>query len=315
MATRIANTLSIMEILELFATESLAVAWFERVRWQGVPTCSHCGNTEHLSQPQSKPFTYWCKACRQTFTVRTGTVMESSRLPLQKWAVAAYYILTARKGISSVQLSKELKITQKTAWFLLQRIREACRHDQFKLDLIVEIDEVYIGGKNRNRHAWKRPKIGQGTSGKQAVLGMRQRRGPTKAIPVSKTDRATLHPLITKHVEAGAIICTDDAGMYRDLNELGYTHHAVAHSAGEYVRDRAHTNSIESVWAVLRRSLLGVYHRVSVKHLARYLNEATFRLHEGNCQIDTADRMTALSQGMVGKRLTYRQLIRGEAVS
>ena len=153
-----------MEILELFATESLAVAWFERVRWQGVPTCSHCSNTEHLSQPKSKPFTYWCKACRQTFTVRTGTVMESSRLPLQKWAVAAYYILTARKGISSVQLSKELKITQKTAWFLLQRIREACRHDQFKLDLIVEIDEVYIGGKNRNRHAWKRPKIGQGTS-------------------------------------------------------------------------------------------------------------------------------------------------------
>ena len=194
---------------------------------------------------------------------------------------------------------------------MLQRIREACQHGDFKLNAVVEIDEVYIGGKNHNRHANKRPKIGQGMADKQAVLGMHQRSGATKAIPVSRTNRETLYPLIQEHVEAGTVVCTDEHGAYRDLGRLGYQHDAVRHGAGEYVRGMTHTNSIESVWAVLKRSLLGVYHCVSRKHLARYLNETTFRLHEGNCQIDTIDRMTALGRGMAGKRLTYRQLIDG----
>ena len=159
--------------------------------------------------------------------------------------------LTARKGISS----KELKVTQKTAWFLLQRIREACQHEEFKLDLIVEVDEVYIGGKNKNRHLKDRPKLGQGMVGKQAVLGIHQRRGPTKALPIAQTDMATLYPIIEQHVEAGAFVCTDDHGAYRNLNQLGYQHRAVAHSAGEYVKECARTNGIESVWAVLKRSL------------------------------------------------------------
>ena len=237
MAKRIAHTLSIMELLSLFATESDAVTWFEEVRWNGTPTCTHCGNTEHLTQPKSRPDAYWCPACQQRFTVRMGTVMESSRIPLQKWAVAMYYVLTARKGISS----KELKVTQKTAWFLLQRIREACQREEFKLDLIVEVDEVYIGGKNKNRHLKDRPKLGHGMSGKQAVLGMRQRRGPTKALPIAQTDMATLYPIIEQHVEAGAFVCTDDHGAYRNLNQLGYQHPAVAHSAGEYVKECAHS--------------------------------------------------------------------------
>ena len=118
MAKRTANTLSIMEVLSLFATESDAVKWFEEVRWNGTPTCTHCGNTDNLSRPKTRPDAFWCPACQQRFTVRMGTVMESSRIPLQKWAVAMYYTLTARKGISSLQLSKELKVTQKTAWFL-----------------------------------------------------------------------------------------------------------------------------------------------------------------------------------------------------
>ena len=234
--------------------------------------------------------------------------MESSRLPLWKWGVAMYYTLTARKGISSLQLSKELKITQKTAWFLLQRIREACEREEFKVDLIAEIDEVYIGGKNRNRHLKDRPKIGQGMGGKQAVLGIHQRRGATKAIPVDHTDMATLYPIIEQHVEAGSFVCTDDYGTYRNLNRLGYAHRAVAHSAGEYVTEGAHTNGIESVWAVLRRSLLGVYHWVSTKHLSRYLNETTFRLHEGACTVDTIDRLRTLGRGLSGKRLTYQAL-------
>ncbi len=315
MAKRTANTLSIMEVLSLFATESDAVTWFEEVRWNGTPTCTHCGNTDNLSRPKTRPDALWCPACQQRFTVRMGTVMESSRISLQKWAVAMYYTLTARKGISSMQLSKELKVTQKTAWFLLQRIREACQREEFKVDLIAEIDEVYIGGRNKNRHLKDRPKIGQGMTGKQAVLGIHQRRRPTKALPVDQTDMATLYPVIQQHVEPGTFVCTDDHGAYRNLNQLGYQHRPVAHSAGEYVKHGAHTNGIESVWAVLRRSLLGVYHHVTTKHLHRYLNEATFRLHEGNCQIDTIDRLRTLGQGLSGKRLTYRRLIRGEAMS
>ena len=228
---------------------------------------------------------------------------------LQKWGVAMYDVLTARKGISS----KELTITQKTAWFLLQRIREACRREEFKVDLIAEIDAVYIGGRNKNRHLKDRPKIGQEMGGKRAVLGIHQRRGPTKALPVAQTDMATLYPIIEQHVEAGAFVCTDDHGTSRNLNRLGSQHRVVAHSAGEYVTDGAHANGIESVWAVLKRSLLGVHHWVSTKHLARYLNEATFRLHEGNCSIDTIDRLRTLGQGLSGKRLTYRRLIHGLA--
>ncbi|MYA28821.1 MAG: IS1595 family transposase [Nitrospira sp. SB0672_bin_25] len=310
MAKRIAHTLSILDIVKLFATEADAAKWFELVRWNGKPACPQCGTTEQLSKPAHKPFAYWCKACRQRFTVRMGTVMESSKIPLQKWAIAMYYTLTARKGISSLQLSKELKVTQKTAWFLLQRIREACQRDQFKLMGIVEVDEVYLGGKprpvpvvqakNRNTRA-----------DKQAVLGIRERQGATMTVPIARTDKATIYPIIQRNVERGTLVCTDDARAYRSLDQLGYEHRSVRHSAGEYVKHGIHTNSIESVWAVLRRSLHGIYHWVSTKHLSKYLNEATFRLHEGNCQVDTIDRMVALTCGMVGRRLTYKQLTNG----
>lgn len=311
---RIATTLSLMDIMERFGTEERAVQWFEQVLWNNIPTCAHCGNTEgNVASPkQNQPFAYRCASCGQRFTVRMGTVMELSRLPLRKWAVVMYAVLTARKGISSYQLAKELGIQQKSAWFMLHRIREACQQGTFKLNQIVEIDEVYVGGKNHNRHANKRPKVGQGMADKQPVLGLRQRRGPTKAVPVNRTNRETLVPLIQQHVESGSIICTDEHVAYRRLSELGYTHHTVAHGVGQYVKDCAYTNSIESIWAVLKRSLYGAWHHVSVKHLGRYLNEATFRLNEGNCQVDTIDRMTALGRGMAGKRLTYKRLVHGE---
>ena len=310
MAKRIANTLSIMEVLSLFATEADAVKWFEDVRWNGTPVCTHCGNTENLSRPKTRPDAYWCPACHQRFTVRMGTVMESSRISLQKWAVAMYYTLTARKGISSLQLSKELKVTQKTAWFLLQRIREACELEQFKLENIVELDETYIGGKARNKHQDKKPKNIRGTEGKQAVFGMRQRGGKTFAKPVPGTDRGTLVPEIERAVEPGSVLCTDDHGAYRELDPDKYYHDSVNHSGGEYVKGFIHTNSMESVWAVLKRALMGTYHHVSFKHLHRYVNETTFRLNDGNCEVDTVDRMRALCQGLLGKRLTYQALTR-----
>ena len=311
MAKRIAQTLSILDVIQLFATEEDAVKWFELVRWNGKPACPHCGASERLSKPAHKPFAYWCKACRQRFTVRVGTVMESSKIPLQKWAIAMYYTLTARKGISSLQLSKELQVTQKTAWFLLQRIREACQREDFKLRGVVEVDEVYIGGRERNKSKADRVKNRNTRDHKQPVLGIRQRLGPTIAMPIARADKTTLYPLIQKHVQPRSIVCTDEARAYQSLRRLGYRHLSVCHSAGQYVKHGAHTNGIESVWAVLRRSLHGVYHKVSTKHLSKYLDEATFRLHEGNCQVDTIDRMIALTCGMVGRRLTYKRLIRG----
>lgn len=222
-----------------------------------------------------------------------------------------YYTLTARKGISSLQLSKGLKVTQKTAWFLLQRIREACQRENFMLDTIVEIDEVYIGGKRHNRSKAVRAKNRNTRADKQAVLGIHQRRDATVAMPIARIDKTTVCPIIQKHVEPSAFVCTDEARQYRGLHQLGYQHQAVTHSAGEYVRQGAHMNGIESVWAVLWRSLLGVCHWVSTEHLSKYLNEVTFQLHEGNCQVDTIDHMIALTCGMVGRRLTYKRLIRG----
>lgn len=174
---------------------------------------------------------------------------------------------------------------------------------------VVEVDEVYIGGRQRNKSRSERAKNRNTRDHKQPVLGIHQRQGPTMAVPISRVDKTTVYPIIQKHVRPGTEVMTDEAWAYRSLHQIGYRHQAIAHSAGEYVKGRAHTNGIESVWTVLRRSLLGVYHWGSTKHLSRYLNEATFRLHEGNCQVDTLDRMVALSCGMVGKRLTYRRII------
>lgn len=306
---RIAATISVTQLLKHFSTEEKCIAWLEQVQWNGKPTCPHCQGQEHISPAQSKRFTYWHKDCRKHFTVKTGTVMHSSKTLTQNWIVTLYYVLTARKGVSAMQLSKELAVQYRTAWYLLHRVREACRQGDFQLCNIVEIDETYVGGKAKNKHQDKKPKNLRGTEGKQAVFGMRQRGGKTVAKPVMSTDRTTLIPEIERTVESGSILYTDDHGSYRELDPKKYYHESVNHSANEYVRGFAHTNGMESVWAVLKRSLTGTYHHVSFKHLHRYVNEATFRLNDGNCEVDTLDRMKALAMGMSGKRIPYRELV------
>ena len=219
-----------------------------------------------------------------------------------------YLFVTSRKGISSLQLSKEIGITQKSSWFLLQRLREACSGDIDKLRGIVEIDETFVGGKERNKHASKKRRAGRGTVGKQAVLGLRERgTGKSVAMPVEGTSQKTLHREITAHVESGSEIHTDEHSGYEGLPAYIRCH--VKHSAGEYVgANNIHVNSVESMWAVMKRGLYGTWHHASVKHLGRYVNECTFRLNEGNVKRHTLDRMGSFVDATVGRRITYREL-------
>ena len=306
---RIAETISVPQLFRMFPDEDTCIEWFEKARWNGVPTCHRCGSQSDITE--EKPHSYWCKVCRRRFNVKTGSMLHATKRPLQDWIYTIYTVLTSRKGISAMQLSKELGCQYRTAWHMMHRVREACGNGDFTLSKVVEVDETYIGGKEKNKHAAKKLNAGRGAVGKAAVVGIKERGGKVKAKHVERTNAATLLPLVEETVEHGSTVYTDDAAAYGALPTIinQYEHDTVAHGRGEYVRGDVHINSIESVWAVLKRSIHGTWHHVSPKHLARYVNEASFRLNEGNCEIDTIDRMEAFAQGIGGKRLPYDRLI------
>ncbi|MGR3179876.1 MAG: IS1595 family transposase [Candidatus Anammoxibacter sp.] len=301
------ETFSIFQFIEMFPNDEAAESYFEEKRWGKDVSCPHCGSCSTSPVKNKKPMPHRCRDCRQHFSVRTKTILSESKISLQKWLLAIYMLHTSRKGVSSIQMAKELGITQKSAWFLNHRIREAMTTSGGLLggSKAVEVDEVYIGGKEKNKHAHKKLRKGRGAVGKQAVFGMMERGGKIKAFPITETKKIDLQCAIVENIRRGSTVYSDCHRGYQNLK--GYDHQAVAHSVGEYVRGQAHTNGIESFWALLKRGYYGTHHHMSIKHLHRYVNEFSHR--HNIASLDMIDCLGLTIDGMINKRLSYNELV------
>ena len=305
------ETISTFEFFQKFPNEEAARLHFEKRRWGDTPHCGHCGSVSVVECKDHKPMPYRCKDCRKHFSVRTGTVLAESRLGLQKWLLAIFMMTSARKGIPSTQMARELGITQKSAWFLAQRIRNTWMGDQGANNKgnHSQVDETYMGGKRANMHANKKNVVAKGSTGKTPVIGILNEQKQVRAQVIQNTTAKTLTSFVAEHVEDGSTVVSDSYRPYIGLKHMGYTHIRVDHSVGEYVKDMAHTNGIESFWALLKRGYIGIYHHMSEKHLHRYVNEFSFR--HNTSQVGTMNFIGMTIDRMVDKRLTYKDLIDG----
>ena len=301
---------SLYEFMAKFNTEEKAMKYFEGHRWGDNRNCPRCGSVE-TKEATHKTMPYWCSSCRKYFSVKIGTPMEGSHISYTKWIMAIYLMSTSLKGVSSTKLGNDLGVKQSNAWFLAHRIRQGWADTASELfGKVVEVDEAYLGGLEKNKHKKKKLNKGRGTVGKEAVVAIKDRKDKkVKALRVESTDAQTLHWIILSHVSEGTKVYTDDHKGYSGIDKHGFEHETVHHSIGEYVRGEAHTNGVESFWALLKRGYYGIYHRMSVKHLQKYIDE--FSNRNNVRPMDTMDQINATIYGLMKtKKLTYREMIR-----
>ena len=296
--------ISLIEAVQTFGDKAQAETWFIERRWPCGIRCVRCDGS-NVTERANNQQRFWCKDCRRSFSVKTGTLMEGSNLTYSQWAIAFFLYSTNLKGVSSMKLHRDLGITQKAAWHMAHRIRQSWNNEADKFAGPVEVDETYIGGKERNKHANKKLKAGRGAVGKTAVVGMKDRQtGQITSQVVESTDARTLQNFVRQHTEPTTQVYTDEARAYVGIPR---PHEAVKHSVSEFVRGMAHTNGMESHWASLKRGYDGVYPHMSAKHLHRYIDE--FAGRHNSRPLDTSEQMGKMAAGMVGKRLTYDALI------
>ena len=292
------NYNTILQLLETVKDETDARNLIAKMRWEnGTPVCPHCDSSEICAFSDKKR--YCCKSCDKQFTVTVGTIFENSKVPLRKWLIALFFAISNKKGITSIQLSKQIGVTQKTAWFMLQRLRQMFEDKApALLDGTIEVDETYVGGK----HMGKR---GRGSENKTPVFGMVERGGRIIARTVVDTKQRTLQPIIEQYAVKGSKIMSDEWWAYRHLKKANYIHQFVTHGRYEYARGDVHTNTIEGFWGFFKRGIRGLYQWVSRKHMQRYVNEFTFRY---NNRKESIEDIFLLTLKCSERRLTYSML-------
>ncbi len=298
--------LTIVELTDMFPSEEAASDWFESVLWPNGRCCGHCGSTRTSPVASRKPMPFWCSDCREYFSVKTGTAMQRSKIPLRKWAIAIYLCLTSLKSVSSMKLRRDIGVSQKTAWFMLHRIREAWANETpGGFTGPVEVDETFVGGKAKNMHKWQRDRLtGRGGADKMAVVGVRDRATKkVRATVIGKVQAPMLRGFVVRNTAEGATVYTDGEPAYQGMAN----HDSVAHSVGEYVRGKVHTNGMESFWSMLKRAHTGTFHKLSPKHLNRYVQE--FASKNDIRDSGTLAQMRDTVGRLVGRNLLYRDLI------
>lgn len=298
---------SVLDLINAFPNEQVCIEHLEELRWNGNVVSPFDSSSKVYNCKGNK---YKCKNTGKYFNVKTNTIFDNTKMPLQKWFLAIWLVTSHKKGISSLQLSRDLDITQKSAWFMLQRIRNCFGIGSGNdLEKEVEVDETYVGGKNKNRHNSKKVKGSQGRSAKDKtpVVGMVQRGGLLSAKTVDNVKSETLTREIISKVKESATLYTDEWLGYKGVSRI-YDHHIVKHNQGEYVKGRIHTNTIEGFWSLLKRGIIGIYHFTSRKHLQRYVDEFVFRYNTR--KFSEGLRFDVLLRNMEN-RITYKELING----
>ena len=296
--------------------EAAAVEFFEAQRWSDLPCCPRCGDVDVYKmmsgEQRNKDYRWRCRGCKQMFSVRTGTPLEETRLPLRIWAYAVWKAASSKKGISALQLSREMEITHKSSLFVLRRIRHGLGEvNPPKLTGTIEVDEVYLGGRPREHGNRFNGKSKQGKRDhKMPVLGIVQRDGDVRFRAMERVTSADVHKVIAENADYSCRIMTDELGIYRPIGRaFAGGHGTTRHSAGEYVRRGTdiHSNTIEGVFSLIQRGLMGTFHSVTRKHLPNYLNEFQFRWNTR--KMDDGQRVSAAIKLIEGKRLEYRQSV------